>query len=95
MNFILEFDKWKPDPKQIQFWQNYVEEHYPVKMYDGAKFIIIDENPLYITGNYANKGRLIQKVYWDIETTYQGEIHEPSLRKAIKFWYDTKDYVQI
>jgi hypothetical protein len=95
MNFILEFNEWKPDPKQIQFWQNYVEEHYPVKMYDGAKFIIIDENPLYITGNYSNKGRLIQKLFLDIQGNFQGEIHEPSLRKAIKFWYDSQDYVQI
>jgi hypothetical protein len=95
MQYLLEFDQYEPDPNETNFWQNYVRDNYPVKMQDGMKFIIIDEKPVYITGYLANKGRAIQKIFNDINYNHQGDIHEPSLRRGIKFWYDEQDYIQI
>ncbi len=95
MKYLLEFSQYEPIPEEIKFWQDYVRDKYPVQMQDGVKYIIIDEDTIYITGNFKNKGRAIQRIFNDITYNYQGQIHKPSLRKGIKFWYDEQDYIQI
>ena len=95
MKLIMEFDKWKPDQDQVEFWGKYLDMHYPVKEYQGMKIILIDEKIHYLSDPLLNKKWTVTKIVSDIKHEFDGEIHEPSLRRAIKFWIDSHNYLEI
>lgn len=88
MKYIKEFNEYEPDQESVLEWEKYLDQNYQIEDFRGDKLIVIDDKPLYITGSLFNKGRLTDKIFNDISYKEGLEIHEPSLRRAIKNWID-------
>ena len=91
MRYLKEFNEYQPDIDSVERWESLLDKKYQIKEYKGDKLIMIDDKSYYLTGSFFNKGRLTQKIFWDIKSDADENgsvIHEPSLRKAIKNWID-------
>jgi len=87
MKYIKEFNEYQPDESSVTDLEKYLNVRYEIKDFRGDKLILIDDKPYYLTGFQFNKGRLTDKIYYDV-TSEVMDLHEPSLRKAIKNWID-------
>jgi hypothetical protein len=87
MKYIREFNEYQPDESSVTDLEKYLNVRYEIKDFRGDKLILIDDKPYYLTGFQFNKGRLTDKIYYDV-TSEVMDLHEPSLRKAIKNWID-------
>lgn len=92
MRYIKEFHEYEPDENSVSKWIEWIKQNYTIGIDQGDKYIIIDEKPFYLTGFRFNKGNLSNSLFYDItsgeKSHDQMDIHEPSLRKAIKNWID-------
>ena len=89
MKYLKEFNEYQPDSQEVPKWIEYIENNYQIEEYRGEKLIILDDKPFYLTGFLFDKGRLTNKLYFDILSNNDSDIHVPSLRKAIKIWIDS------
>jgi len=89
MKYLKEFNEYQPDSDKVKKWIDYIENNYKIEEYRGEKFILIDDKPYYLTSFLFDKGRLTNKIYYNIVYNYDSDIHVPSLRKAIKVWIDS------
>jgi len=87
MKYIREFNEYEPDKSAVTSLEEYLDVRYEIRDYRGDKLILIDDKPYYLTGFMFNKGRLTDKIFYDI-TSEVKDLHEPSLRRAIKNWID-------
>jgi hypothetical protein len=87
MKYIKEFNEYQPDESSVRDLEKYLDVRYEIKDFRGDKLIVIDNKPYYLTGFQFNKGRLTDKIFHDI-TSEVMDLHEPSLRRAIKNWID-------
>jgi len=87
MKYIKEFNEYQPDESSVRDLEKYLDVRYEIKDFRGDKLIVIDDKPYYLTGFQFNKGRLTDKIFHDI-TSEVMDLHEPSLRRAIKNWID-------
>jgi hypothetical protein len=87
MKYIKEFNEYQPDESSVTDLEKYLNVRYEIKDFRGDKLILIDDKPYYLTGFQFNKGRLTDKIYYDVNSEVM-DLHEPSLRKAIKNWID-------
>jgi hypothetical protein len=87
MKYIKEFNEYQPDESSVTDLEKYLNVRYEIKDFRGDKLIVIDDKPYYLTGFQFNKGRLTDKIYYDV-TSEVMDLHEPSLRRAIKNWID-------
>ena len=87
MKYIREFNEYEPDKSSVTYLEKYLDVRYEIKDFRGDKLIVIDDKPYYLTGFQFNKGRLTDKIYYDV-TSEVMDLHEPSLRRAIKNWID-------
>ena len=87
MKYIKEFNEYQPDESSARDLEKYLDVRYEIKDFRGDKLIVIDDKPYYLTGFQFNKGRLTDKIFHDI-TSEVMDLHEPSLRRAIKNWID-------
>lgn len=87
MKYIKEFNEYEPDESSVRDLEKYLDVRYEIKDFRGDKLIVIDDKPYYLSGFQFNKGRLTDKIFYDI-TSEVMDLHEPSLRKAIKNWID-------
>ena len=91
MRYLKEFNEYQPDLDSVGSWESLLDKKYQIKEYRGDKSILIDDKSYFLSGPLFNKGRLTQKIFWDIKSEadeYGSVIHEPSLRRAIKNWID-------
>jgi hypothetical protein len=87
MKYIKEFNEYQPDESSVRDLEKYLDVRYEIKDYRGDKLIVIDDKPYFLTGFQFNKGRLTDKIFYDV-TSEVMDLHEPSLRRAIKNWID-------
>jgi len=87
MKYIKEFNEYQPDESSVRDLEKYLDVRYEIKDFRDDKLIVIDDTPYYLTGFQFNKGRLTDKIFYDI-TSEVMDLHEPSLRRAIKNWID-------
>jgi hypothetical protein len=87
MKYIKEFNEYEPEESSVRDLEKYLDVRYEIKDFRGDKLIVIDDKPYYLSGFQFNKGRLTDKIFYDI-TSEVMDLHEPSLRKAIKNWID-------
>jgi len=87
MKYIKEFNEYQPDESSVRDLEKYLDVRYEIKDFRDDKLIVIDDTPYYLTGFQFNKGRLTDKIFHDI-TSEVMDLHEPSLRRAIKNWID-------
>jgi hypothetical protein len=83
MRFIKEFNEYMPDESKLDRLENIISDRYDIKEWRGDKYISISDKTHFLTGPLLNKGRLVDKIFFDIN---DGSEHEPSLRKAIRNW---------
>ena len=89
MRFLLEYNEYEPKKDLVKEYYYLVNDRYQIYEYDGNKYISIDDKTFFITGWLYNKGLVTNKIFYDIESEIT-DLHEPSLRKAIKEWLDDK-----
>lgn len=87
MKYIKEFNEYQPDESSVRDLEKYLDVRYEIKDFRGDKLIVIDDKPYFLTGFQFNKGRLTDKIFYDV-TSEVMDLHEPSLRRAIKNWID-------
>jgi hypothetical protein len=91
MKFIKEFNDYKPTDKEVEKWSKYLNDTYKVKIHshNNEKYVHIDDKSYFLTGWLFNKGRLTDKIFYDVLYNFEEKnIHKPSLRKAIKNWIE-------
>jgi hypothetical protein len=88
LKYIKEFNKYQPDEQSVKDLEKYIDDRYEIIDFRGNKLIVVDDKPYYLSGFLFNKGRLTDKIFYDI-TSEVMDLHEPSLRKAIKNWIDS------
>ncbi len=89
MKYLDEFERYKPRESDIDKWIKIIDSEYEVKVYHGEKIVVVDDKINWLSGNFQNKGLLVNRIFNDIDSKYP-DTHEPSLRRAIKNWIDSK-----
>ena len=87
MKYIREFNEYEPNKSSVTDLERYLDVRYEIIDYRGDKLIVIDDKPFYLTGFQFNKGRLTDKIFYDVTLDVM-DLHQPSLRRAIKNWID-------
>lgn len=82
---IKEFNEFEPESSEVEKWEEIIKDNYPIYTWKEDKYISISDKTYFLTGKLLNKGRLTDKIFFDIKDDYP-EAHEPSLRKAIRNW---------
>lgn len=82
---IKEFNEFNPDSSEVRKWEEIIKDNYPIYTWKEDKYISISDKTYFLTGHLHNKGRLTDKIFIDIKDDYP-EVHDPSLRKAIRNW---------
>lgn len=85
MKFLESFSDRNPDDKQVKMWEDYLDKNY-TNFYDTefGKMIMVDDKSYFL----KDKGELTNRIFFDIKNVIEANLHEPSLRKAIKNWID-------
>lgn len=84
MNFLLEYNEYQPEKNLVKKYYSLIDDKYKIYDHDGKnKFISIDDKTFFITGWLYNKGVIKNRIFNDISDDIE-DLHEPSLRKAIK-----------
>lgn len=82
---------YEPINKKVEELIRIIDERYQVKVDRKMSYIMIDHKVYYLSGFLFNKTRIVNKIFLDMEYYFEEtgkEMHEPSLRKAIKTWVD-------
>lgn len=82
---IREFNEFDPESSEVEKWEEMIKDNYPIYNWKEDKYISISDKTYFLTGKLLNKGRLTNKIFFDIKDDYP-ESHDPSLRKAIRNW---------
>jgi hypothetical protein len=82
---IKEFNEFEPASSEVEKWEEIIKDNYPIYTWKEDKYISISDKTYFLTGKLLNKGRLTNKIFFDIKDDYP-ESHDPSLRKAIRNW---------
>lgn len=82
---IKEFNEFEPESSEVEKWEEMIKDNYPIYTWKEDKYISISDKTYFLTGKLLNKGRLTDKIFFDIKDDYP-EVHEPSLKKAIRNW---------
>jgi len=82
---IREFNEFDPESSEVEKWEEIIKDNYPIYTWKEDKYISISDKTYFLTGKLLNKGRLTDKIFFDIKDDYP-EAHDPSLRKAIRNW---------
>jgi hypothetical protein len=101
MKYLENFNKYKnndnlPLNKKVNDWLIYLDENYPISVFENMKTIQISGKMFYLSGPYSIKSKLKEKLFLDIKyyaDDYGSVVHIPSLRKAIKIWIDKNSTV--
>lgn len=92
---ILTFENYKPRLDAVEDCVNKIYKDFTIEENKLiwwepdtlSKSVLIDDKRYYLTGPLANKTRLVNVLTNHYK--YEDEnIHIPSLRKAIKIWFD-------
>lgn len=80
----------KPIESKVNEYKKIIKDRYKInkKNYQGRKmaYAVVDEKIIYLDGPFSSKSRLINKINLDMKDIKN--LHEPSLRRAIKDWID-------
>ena len=87
MRYLKEFNEYEPKTDKVSEYKDLLDRKYNISEYQDDKFVIIDDKSYYLTGTFFNKGFLTKKIFNDVIHQIT-DVHEPSLRKAIKNWID-------
>lgn len=85
MRYIFEWNKFNPDSKEVEKWESVIYSKFPIKSHRGDKYVLVDDKPYYLTGNFIRKNELVNKISIILS---DNKTHLPSLRRAIKNWFD-------
>jgi hypothetical protein len=85
MKIIREFDKFEPESSEVKRCEEIIKDNYPIHIWKEDKYISISDKTYFLTGSLLNKGRLTDKIFFDMKDDYP-ETHDPSLKKAIRNW---------
>lgn len=89
MKFLLEYSQYEPQKDLVKDYYLLINDKYKIYYHEENKFISIDDKNYFIKGWLYNKGVVTNKIYNDMSNDIE-DLHEPSLRKAIKEWLDDK-----
>jgi len=82
---------YEPRDKEVEELIEIIDKKYKVKVDGKISYVVIDDKVHYLSGYLFNKGRVVNKIFLDIQYYFDEigkKLHEPSLRKAIKKWVD-------
>jgi hypothetical protein len=85
MKFLESFEDRYPDDNQIKYWEEYLDKNY--NNFSDTQFgrmLQIDDKSYFI----KNKGDIINRIFYEIKSKLSMNIHDASLRRAIKNWID-------
>ena len=97
MKYLENFNSYDvPNGKEpildsVNKWMEFLDKRYPISDFRNMKTIQIEDKMRFLSGPIMTKSRHKQQIFYDITTSEEmqgSEIHEPSLRKAIKEWID-------
>jgi len=99
MRYLEKFSNFEPRSEDLDKWINYIKQNYQVDSRDildkKVKFVMIDDKPKDITGSFAKKGEIVDLIFNEISYLKKNgqleqlpEIHEPTVRRAIKDWIE-------
>jgi hypothetical protein len=97
MKYLENFNSYDvPNGKEpildsVNKWMEFLDKRYPISDFRNMKTIQIEDKMRFLSGSFLTKKRLTDQIFYDIKTDEEmqgSEIHEPSLRKAIKEWID-------
>lgn len=97
MKYLENFNSYDvPNGKEpildsVNKWMEFLDKRYPISDFRNMKTIQIEDKMRFLSGSFLTKKRLTDQIFYDITTSEEmkgSEIHEPSLRKAIKEWID-------
>jgi hypothetical protein len=89
------YENYLPETESVGRWVEKITKDFPVKeeniLDKNVKYVMVDDKICYITGPFANKSRLINKIVLHYEYYLEeSNIHIPSIRKAIKIWFENE-----
>jgi hypothetical protein len=85
MEYLFEWDRFRPEESDVRKWEEIIKSKYQIKDWRGDKYVMIDDNPHFLTGSFIRKSELVNKIFLELS---EENVHEPSLRKAIKNWFE-------
>jgi hypothetical protein len=99
MRYLENFSNFEPRSEDLDKWINYIKQNYQIDSRDildkKVKFVMIDDKPKDITGSFAKKGEIVDLIFNEISYLKKNgqleqlpEIHEPTVRRAIKDWIE-------
>jgi len=88
MRLITEYSEFLPKDDLVDKYYKQIGDKYEVitDNISGYKLVLIDERIYYLNGPYGFKSKIINRIFFDM--SYDSDIHQPSLRRAIKDWVD-------
>jgi hypothetical protein len=88
MKFLNEYTDFEPRQDLVEKYREEIEKKYEVISDNNTeyKLVLIDDRIYYLNGPYGFKSKVVNRIFFDM--SYDNDIHEPSLRKAIKDWVD-------
>ena len=99
MRYLENFSNFEPRSEDLDKWINYIKQNYQIDSRDildkKVKFVMIDDKPKDITGSFAKKGEIVDLIFNEISYLKKNgqleqlpEVHEPTVRRAIKDWIE-------
>jgi hypothetical protein len=88
MKFLNEYTDFEPRQDLVEKYREEIEKKYEFISDNNTeyKLVLIDDRIYYLNGPYGFKSKVVNRIFFDM--SYDNDIHEPSLRKAIKDWVD-------
>jgi hypothetical protein len=84
---LKKFENFEPDSKEVIDITSFLEKRYKVEntniLGKETKYISIDYKPIYLSGNFSNKKRALNKIFLDVKDELS-EYSDASIRKAIR-----------
>jgi hypothetical protein len=85
MKFLENFEERYPDDDQVKYWEEYLDKKYTnFSNTQFGRMIQIDDKSYFL----KNKVDIKNRIFYDIKHNSSMDIHEGSLRRAIKNWID-------
>ena len=85
MKFLETFSERYPTEDDVKFWEDYLDQNYTkFSNTEFGKMIQIDDKSYFL----RNKREVTDRLFWDIKYSFNQQIYQPSLRRAIKNWID-------
>ena len=88
MKFLNEYADFEPRQDLVEKYREEIEQNYKVITDNNTeyKLVLIDDRIYYLSGPYGSKSNVVNRIFFDM--SYGNDIHKPSLRKAIKDWFN-------